>query len=361
MKKIFLIFNVLFLNSLSLLIAQSENQEKLQSFSNYDFVPGDKIILFEDFSSDAIGDFPALWTSNGSGEVKSVNLYQGHWLHLLAADTRYQFQKALSLPENFIFEFDVIPVRQPESEEASFEIFFYNSTENEIIDELYPGTGGFKINCSENGWKAVGYDDGANSLSEGETVLSPVQNGKLNHVIIWVQKRRIRIYHLGQKALDLPTLIYPGQKLNRIQYSLNGCGAFPYISNLRFTTAAPDIRSKLITEGKLISYGIYFDSGKDVVKSESYGALSEIAKVLKENPGVRIMITGHTDSDGSEASNLELSKRRAASIKKELINSFGIESARMETNGKGAAEPLAPNSTPAGKAQNRRVEFTKLQ
>lgn len=352
---------ILILTSLSLLFAQSDNQEKLKSFTNYDFVPGDKIIQFEDFSSDAIGDFPALWTSNGSGEVKSINRYPGHWLNLLAVDTRYQFQKALALPENFIFEFDVIPVRQPESEEASFEIFFFNSTENEVIDELFPGDGGFKITCSENGWKAVGYDNGANNISEGATELSPVQNENLNHIIIWVQKRRVRIYHLGQKVLDLPTVIYPGQKLNRLQYSLNGCGAFPYISNLRFTTASPDIRSKLITEGKLISYGIYFDSGKDVVKSESYGALSDIAKVLKDNAEVRIIITGHTDSDGSEVSNIDLSKRRAASIKNELINTFGIDAGRMETNGKGASEPLAPNSTSAGKAQNRRVEFTKLQ
>lgn len=342
------------------LSAQSQDQNKLQSFSNYDFVPGDKIILFEDFSSDAIGDFPALWTSNGSGEVKSLNLYPGNWLHMLAADTRYQFQKALNLPDNFIFEFDVVPVRQPESEEASFEIFFFNSDEDNVIDELFPGAGGFKLTCSEYSWKALGYDDGADNLSEGETDLSPLQNENLNHVIIWVQKRRLRIYHLGQKVLDLPTLIYPGQKLNRIQYSLNGCGGFPYISNLRFTSAAPDIRSKLLTEGKLVTYGIYFDSGKDQVKPESYGALSDIAKVLKENPVVRIMITGHTDSDGEDATNLDLSKRRAASIKKELTNSFGIDAARMETNGKGESEPVAPNSTSAGKAQNRRVEFIKL-
>ena len=360
MKKLQSISLILIFFSVMPLLSQTEDQDKLQSFSKYDFVPGDRIILFEDFSSDAVGDFPALWTTNGSGEVKTLNLYQGNWLHMLAADMRCQLQKALSLTENFIFEFDVVPVRQPESEEASFELFFFWSGDDQVNDELYPGAGGFKVTCSENAWKVVGYDVGANNINEGSTELAPVQNDKLNHVILWIQKRRVRIYHLGQKVVDLPTVIYPGQKLNRLQFSLQGCGAFPYISNLRFTTAAPDTRSKLITEGKLISYGIYFDSGKDIVKPESYGALSNIAKVLNENPGVRVMITGHTDSDGDAGANLDLSRRRAASVKNELTKAFGVEVSRMETDGKGETAPIGSNSAAEGKAQNRRVEFTKL-
>ncbi len=360
MKKLHSLTLVLIFYSVLPLFAQTEVQEKLQSFSKYDFVPGDRILLFEDFSSDALGDFPALWTTNGSGEVKTLNLYAGKWLHLLAADMRCQPAQSLNLPENFIFEFDVVPVRQPESEEASFELFFFWSEDEQVTDELFPGAGGFKVTCTENSWKVIGYDEGANNINEGSTELAPVQNDKLNHVILWIQKRRVRIYHLGQKVVDLPTVIYAGQKLNRLQFSLQGCGAFPYISNLRFTSAAPDTRNKLITEGKLISYGIYFDSGKELVKAESYGALGDIAKVLKDNPEVRIKITGHTDSDGIDDTNLDLSKRRAASVKNELFKTFGIEVSRMETDGKGETEPIGSNATAGGKAQNRRVEFTKL-
>jgi outer membrane protein OmpA-like peptidoglycan-associated protein len=86
----------------------------------------------------------------------------------------------------------------------------------------------------------------------------------------------------------------------------------------------------------------------------------DIAAVLTENAGVKIKIVGHTDSDGDDAKNLDLSKRRAASVKSELSKTFGIDASRIETDGKGETQPIAPNDTPSNKAQNRRVEFLKL-
>ena len=132
------------------------------------------------------------------------------------------------------------------------------------------------------------------------------------------------------------------------------------ISNLKITTAAPDTRSKLITEGRLTPYGITFDSGKASIKPESYGTLNDIATVLKENPGVSVKIVGHTDSDGDDALNLDLSRRRAESVKNELVSKFGLDASRMQTEGAGESKPVAPNDSPANKAMNRRVEFIKL-
>jgi len=120
------------------------------------------------------------------------------------------------------------------------------------------------------------------------------------------------------------------------------------------------MRNKLMTEGKLVTYGIYFDVNKDVVKPESYGTLKEIAAILNEVPDVQVSIAGHTDSDGADAANLDLSKRRAAAVKKELVNSFGVNGDRLVTDGLGESQPVAPNDSPANKALNRRVEFIKL-
>jgi outer membrane protein OmpA-like peptidoglycan-associated protein len=120
------------------------------------------------------------------------------------------------------------------------------------------------------------------------------------------------------------------------------------------------MRNKLITEGKLVSYGILFDVNSDKLKPESAPTLKEIAQVLKDNPAVRIKIVGHTDSDGENAANLDLSKRRAASVKAELTNTFGIDAARLESEGKGETEPVAANDSGINKAKNRRVEFIKL-
>ena len=115
-----------------------------------------------------------------------------------------------------------------------------------------------------------------------------------------------------------------------------------------------------MTDGKLITYGIYFDVNKDVVKPESYGTLKEIAGILNEVPGVKVKIFGHTDSDGDDTKNMDLSKRRAASVKVELAKSFGVNADRLETDGLGESKPVAPNDTPVNKALNRRVEFIKL-
>jgi OOP family OmpA-OmpF porin len=121
------------------------------------------------------------------------------------------------------------------------------------------------------------------------------------------------------------------------------------------------MRNKLLKDGKIISYGILFDVNSDKLKPESYSTLKEIADILKENPTIRIRVVGHTDSDGDEASNLDLSKRRGASVKNELVNKFGIDAARLETDGKGESEPLAKNDSAVNKAKNRRVEFISIE
>jgi OmpA-OmpF porin, OOP family len=210
-------------------------------------------------------------------------------------------------------------------------------------------------------WETLGYNNITNGdwlIGQSET--NPVVKEQLNHVIVWVQNRRVRIYHQGGKVLDMPTNIYADTKFNRFRFSGYSRNAYPFVSNLKITTASPDTRSKLITEGKLVSYGIYFDSGKDVVKPESFGAIKEIAAVLKENPTVRVKIVGHTDSDGDDAKNLDLSKRRAASVKNYLVSQFQANGSNIETDGNGESVPIESNNTTEGKAKNRRVEFLKL-
>lgn len=336
-------------------------QQKMESYTKYDFVPGDKVLYFEDFSQDAIGDFPALWTTDGGGEVKTTNIAPGHWFHMNKEGSYYCYTKTINFPQNFIMEFDFIP---DENFQNAFELGFYeDNTKEEINTDLYPGKNGFQIFMDEESWNSKGYKNDAESDSpwlEAHSTMNPAEKEKVNHVIIWVQNRRLRIYHKGAKVLDSPTNIYAGAKFNKIRFNSYNSNCKPYVTNLKITTAAPDIRSKLITEGKLVSYGIYFDVNKDIVKPESFGTLSDIAKTLKENPTVKIKIAGHTDSDGDAAKNLDLSKRRAIAVKNALSTDFGIDDSRIQTDGKGESEPISPNTTTEGKAKNRRVEFVKL-
>lgn len=133
-----------------------------------------------------------------------------------------------------------------------------------------------------------------------------------------------------------------------------------FISNIKIATGLPDTRHKLIDEGKFSTTGILFDVNAATIKPESNGVLKEIAAVLNEHKDLRVKITGHTDSDGVDAANLELSKKRAEAVKAALVKDFGVDGASLETDGKGETKPVVDNRTKEGKAQNRRVEFVKL-
>lgn len=342
---------------------ENKNVKATQQFSSkgeYDFIPGDKILYFEDFSQDAIGDFPALWTSNGSGEVKSVSIAPGKWLHLNGEDAVYCYMRKIAFPSNFIVEFDIIPDKDYSYDGIIFTLYENPEEDTERADDdLYPGIAGLHIYPGSNEWQTLGYKEDSDWLTS-QASKNPVVLEEVNHVIIWVQNRRVRIYHAGSKVLDAPTNIYTGVTFNRIRFSGWDRNSHPFITNIKITTASPDTRSKLLTEGKIVSYGIYFDSGKDVVKPESYGSVKEIATVLKDNPDVKIRVVGHTDSDGDDALNLDLSRRRAAAVKGFLEKEFGIAADRIQTGGMGEQQPVASNDTPENKAKNRRVEFIKL-
>ena len=116
----------------------------------------------------------------------------------------------------------------------------------------------------------------------------------------------------------------------------------------------------MLEQNKWVTHGILFDVNSANIKPESYGTLKEMANVLKEYADLKVKIVGHTDADGADAANLDLSKRRAASVKAALAKEFGIDESRMETDGKGEGEPIDKNDNPAGKANNRRVEFIKI-
>ncbi len=87
---------------------QSGGQQEtaLQSYSKYDFIPGEKVIFFDDFSQDAVGDFPALWNTNGSAEVVTTNLYPGQWMKFVMNQCVWT-DELLKLPENYTIEYDI--------------------------------------------------------------------------------------------------------------------------------------------------------------------------------------------------------------------------------------------------------------
>ena len=111
--------------------------------------------------------------------------------------------------------------------------------------------------------------------------------------------------------------------------------------------------------GHVAVYGIYFDTGKSDVKPESRPALEEIAKLLAQNPGLRLLVVGHTDMTGSMDANRRLSQARGESVVQALVSQHGVSAARLEGHGVGPLAPVATNDTEEGRAKNRRVELVK--
>ena len=121
----------------------------------------------------------------------------------------------------------------------------------------------------------------------------------------------------------------------------------------------PDVVPPELSELAGIMEGITFDTDKDTIKSSSKNRLDNAVDVMKRYPDIRVMVTGHTDSQGSYRHNVDLSQRRAAAVRKYMVDA-GIDGKRIETRGVGPDEPISTNDTAEGRSLNRRIEFTIL-
>lgn len=336
-------------------------------YSKFDFVPGEKIVVIEDFMQDAVGDFPDKWNTNSSGEVVTIGSNPAHWL-LMPQPGVFMPEFIDTLPDNFTFEFDLFCIHgnktgswgtfhavvcqlterdKPQNWQFSDNIFYYN---------IYGGNS-TDATISYVRKKAGAQEGGAQIFTK-----QIADKNKPVHISMWRQKERIRVYFNEEKVLDIPKAFTPGVKYNSILYyqpTVDEANHYA-VSNLRLAVGAPDTRNKLLTEGKWVTHGILFDVNSANIKGESYGTIKEIANVLKENADVKVKIVGHTDADGDDKSNMDLSKRRAAAVKEFLAKEFSIDESRMETDGMGESKPVDKNTTPEGKANNRRVEFVKI-
>ncbi|MGF7141062.1 OmpA family protein [Roseimarinus sediminis] len=339
----------------------TEKQEEislLKSYSKYDFISGDKVIFYDDFSQDAVGDFPALWSTNGSGEVMTTNIFPGKWF-MMTSEGSFMLEKGIDLPANCTVEFDLIPVQDDAGAQmGTLQLTVFAPVEGNINDMGgMPGEAGIELNMGSYFFYRA-YSENKDMQNEiWDQALLP---NKVFRISIWIQNSRLRLYALGNKIIDVPQALTKGFDYRQLRFNNVEAGETRFmISDFRVAEAGSDQRHKFMTDGKLISYGILFDVNSDRIKPESYGAVKEMADIMKENPGVKVKVVGHTDSDGDEKANLDLSKRRAASVKNELVKTFDIDASRLETDGKGEGEPIESNTTSLGKAKNRRVEFLK--
>ncbi|MDF2190350.1 OmpA family protein [Paraflavitalea sp. CAU 1676] len=350
---------------------------QLGAYSRYDFIPGDNILYLEDFAGDAVGELPLKWVSNNRGETVTVERMPGKWFRLFPG-SRFASPAFKKLPASFTMEADLMlkfsgegGYVYPEVEikllellagDANVNSYVVNQDAlNEVALVLMPAGEGKPLSVS-----LKSYVKGSTHFSNAPKEIKAVtDNGGVLHLSVWVQQQRVRYWINGEKIFDIPLGVPSKVGINRTGFSVESSlytedqlGIF--VSNLKLAEGTPDMRSKLLTEGRLVTNGILFDVDADRIKPESAGVLKELAAVLKENPTLKVKIIGHTDSDGDVQKNLDLSRRRSVAVQNSLVKDYGIEEGRLQTEGKGESAPIADNNTAAGKAKNRRVEFVRL-
>ncbi len=339
--------------------SENSKDKDIVIYRKYDFVPGDKLLFFDDFSIDFVGDFPSKWNTNGSGEVVSVNSEK--WFEIKPGFNTFYIPLAPTLPEDYTVEFDVLTsgIDRQTSSSALLRIYLSEDPKYSNNKGTYVSVGLPMCQYHPVGIRIYSKIEGINN-----TVAADIRKEVLNkpHFAIAVNKQRFRLWVNERKLLDVPQFIPENSNITTLKFELvhlkDGKERL-FIKNIKIAEGGVDLRRKLMAEGKISTNGILFDSGSAKLLPQSMGIIRQIFQVLQQDPSINLKIVGHTDSDGDESSNLKLSKERAAAVKNALVSIYGVNENRLTIEGKGESEPVEDNTTPAGKAKNRRVEFVK--
>ena len=309
--------------------------------TKFDYVPGDNVILIDDFKQDELGEFPARWRlAEGTFEVAEMD--GERWLRCTSDDGRVSMKlpATSTLPEFWTLEFDFY---SSEASGSALNVRTLAKDGNEVWAAVFP-----------NG-PDLAFRSGAltsNTPLEG----APIEGR--HHVMFMARGTGLKVYMGRQRMVNVPEISAEHGVPAEIEIRL-WAPTHPMITNVRFAHGCRPAKD-LLAQGKLVTYGIRFETGSDVVMPESAPVLRQVASFMEANAGVRLKITGHTDNVGSTESNLDLSKRRAASVAKVMADQFGVARNRFETDGKGDTQAVASNAKAEGRAMNRRVEFAKL-
>ncbi len=309
--------------------------------TKFDYVPGDSVIFMDDFTQDELGEFPQRWRLN-EGTFEVVEMEGERWLRCVSADgrVRMKLSGAEPLPEFWTLEFDFYGT---EPIANALTVRALGDGEGAVWEATFPQGEDLAFRSG---------DFFSTTPLEGTAV-----EGR-HHVMFMARGKAMKAYMNRQRMASVPEYASVAGAPATIEFRL-WASSQPMITNVRFAEGCRPPKD-MLAEGKLVTHGIRFATGSDVVMPESAPVLRQIVSYMEANPAVKLKITGHTDNVRSAPSNLDLSRRRATSVAKVLSGELGIAADRFETDGKGDTEPMASNAKPEGRAMNRRVEFAKL-
>ena len=330
-----------------------KNDQVARPWSKYDFVPGETVLFEDNLEGEQNGEFPSQWDLI-DGYVENA-LFSGENVIRFPIENSGATIKPLMkkegdyLPEKFTIEFDMYL----SSRTSKYRVYLWDKGKsNRRPDGLHAIEVGYDQEAS--------YQGGKMQRKLPEASQKPYPHWR--HVSISFNKRALKIYIDQDRLVMIPNVTGNPTALS-IQastYDFGQTGDYPtMIRNIRIAEGAVKLYDRFITDGKIVTNGIKFDSGKATLKLESMGVINEIVKLMKEHPEIYFSVEGHTDSDGDAQFNIDLSEQRANTVINELV-ARGIDGKRMVAKGFGEDVPIADNTSPEGKANNRRVEFVKM-
>lgn len=309
--------------------------------SKFDFIPGERVLVFDDFGDTEVGDLPARWSLSGygaGGAPMSVVQWEGkRWFSADLSGDEYlagaylRLDADSELPARFTLEFDL-------------------------------------------GWKGTAYSlvlgDSCTLFIEQERMatdhtsatLKP-RDVRVEHVSVTVNGHSVKAYLGGVRTInDSDCLSGPVSSIRFVfGDARSATKAGPYLmTDFRLAEGGRDFPTALTTDGRIVTHAITFDTGADTLRPESGPTLRRILQLLKDDERLRFEIQGHTDSQGGDKVNGPLSERRAKSVMAWLVGQ-GIAEGRLSTRGLGATRPLSTNEKAEGRANNRRVELVSLK
>lgn len=345
-----------------------EGNTNYSAFKNFDFIPGENVLFFDDFSN-GLNQWNKVtwdeWEEKHKGMIVSSAVANGNWYYMPRKGTS-QPKGLKTLPNQFTLEYDFfVDEEVSENEGGIINIFvkekglnineysFYFDRSPQIKLDLKPKGDLLYLDA----FREYGYTAG---IDNSDRIYQDLKKNywkpnQVHRVSISRNGPHVKMYINQDLLIDLPNAL-PSNENYTLLLSNNLWISGYYISNVRVATGFPQPAKEFKAKKTFITQNIHFDVNSDIIKPTSYHVLKEIAASIQQQNG-NIKIVGHTDSDGNAQNNMTLSQKRASSVKRALVNEFGIDTNRLLTDGKGQTQPLNKNSNASEKAMNRRVEF----
>jgi outer membrane protein OmpA-like peptidoglycan-associated protein len=306
---------------------------------NFDFTPGDKVIFFEEFATDKVGDLPErLDITSGNFSIAS---HKGRKALVNSEGGNFTVKLPQLLPDRFTVEMEYRLTT------GSNPIKVYMDPKQKIA-----------LGCWQSKTTLYATLDDDSAKEAGEMV----PGGESQDVAIcryMVDKGYAKAYWGGTRTAQLNGL--PTARADKIVFEIPGTGTDdPFILyNLRVAAGGKKLWDAISAAGRATVNGILFDTGSDHIRVESTPVLKDIASMLRDHAELKLLVEGHTDNVGGAAANLTLSDKRAVAVKAWLVEKEQIAAARLTTKGLGDTKPAAPNTSAEGRQNNRRVELVK--